>query len=133
LRDGSGEVFYCLALKVKFPHLSTGAAVRIRSASFDTQASQKNMLVLQHYSNIMTFTSNSKVGGAMWKVADDRTAEKAALKSGKNLRVCLTEVDKKHAGLQVTSLADLGGASGSTFRCSFYVAKAEPGNLADAC
>jgi hypothetical protein len=35
LRDGSGQVFYTLALKLKFPHLRQGAVVRIRSASFD--------------------------------------------------------------------------------------------------
>lgn len=35
LRDGSGEIFYTLALKLKFPHLRQGAVVRIRSASFD--------------------------------------------------------------------------------------------------
>lgn len=46
LRDGSGEVFYTLALKLKFPHLRTGAVVRIRSASFDETSLNKKVLVL---------------------------------------------------------------------------------------
>ena len=84
----------------------------------------------------MTFTSTSKLGNTLSKIADDRTSEKAALKSGNsNLRVCLTEVDKKHAGLKTTSLHDLfhTSCSGSTFRTCFYVSKVEPSNLADAC
>jgi len=133
LRDGSGDVAYCLALKLKFPHLHQGDGVRIRSAQHDNQSSTKRVLNLQHYSNIMTFTSSSKVGGNLGKISDDRTAEKAALKSGSNIRVCLTEVDKKHAGLACTSLKDMQSASGSTFRTCFYVAKVEPSNLADAC
>lgn len=80
----------------------------------------------------MTFTSGSKVGNALAKVSDDRSAEKAALKGGKNLRVTLTEVDKKHAGLAYTSLDEIMSASGNTFRTQFYVARAEPSNLAEA-
>jgi len=32
LRDNSGETYYTLALKVKFPHLRSGQSIRIRSA-----------------------------------------------------------------------------------------------------
>jgi len=84
----------------------------------------------------MTFTSSSKLGNTLSKITDDRAAEKAALKSGSsNLRVCLTEVDKKHAGLKTTTLQELfhGSNSGNTFRTCFYVSKVEPSNLADAC
>ena len=77
MKDGSGDVFYTLALKLKFPHVRAGSAVRIRSASYDDQSSQKNVLVLQHYSNIMTFTAPSKVGNAAAKVVDDRAHERA--------------------------------------------------------
>lgn len=59
----------------------------------------------------MTFTSASRVANGLNKVSDDRAAEKAALKSGNNVRVVLTEVDKKHAGLPMTSLEDLMKAS----------------------
>jgi len=136
LSDGSGETFYCLALKLKFPHLRSGVAVRIRSANFDDNSTQKRVLTLQHYSNIMTFTSGSKLGANLAKVSDDRSADRAALKSGKNLRVCLSEVDKKHANLPVSTLHDLfhgSNSSQSTFRTSFYVSKVEPSNLTDAC
>lgn len=108
LRDGSGAVFYTLALKLKFPHLRQGAVVRIRSASYD-ETSQKRMLILQHFSNIMTFISSSKLGATLSKVGDDRAAEKAALKGkGTSMVPCvLTEVEKKHQGLENTSLHDL--------------------------
>jgi len=60
LRDGSGDTYYTLALKLKFPHLKQGDVVRIRSATFDETSVNKKTLVLQHYSNIMTFLSSSK-------------------------------------------------------------------------
>jgi hypothetical protein len=135
LRDASGEVFYTLALKLKFPHLRQGAVVRIRSASYDETSLNKKVLVLQHYSNIMTFISTSKLAATLSKVGDDRTAEKNALKSGTSmLPVVLTEVDKKHAGLPMTSLHDLfhGNWSGSTFRTCFYVTKVEPTDVAES-
>jgi hypothetical protein len=85
----------------------------------------------------MTFTSTSKLGNTLSKIADDKTSEKAALKSGSsNLRVCLTEVDKKHSSLPMTTLNDLfhhSNASQSTFRTCFYVSKVEPSNLNESC
>jgi len=97
LRDGSGEIFFTLALKLKFPHLRQGSVVRIRSASLDETSRNKKVLVLQHYSNIMTFISTSKLASTLSKVGDDKSPEKAALKSGTSmLPVVLTEVDKKH-------------------------------------
>lgn len=50
--------------------------------------------------------------------------------------VVLTEVDKKHQGLQNTSLHDLfhnNDNSTNTFRTCFYVTRVEPGNVEDAC
>jgi hypothetical protein len=38
LKDQSGQVFYTLALKLKFPHLRQGEVVRIRSATYDETA-----------------------------------------------------------------------------------------------
>lgn len=35
LKDQSGATFFTLALKLKFPHLRAGDAVRIRSATYD--------------------------------------------------------------------------------------------------
>lgn len=46
LRDASGETFFTLALKLKFPHLRQGAVVRIRSATVDETSKNKNVLVL---------------------------------------------------------------------------------------
>ena len=136
LRDNSGETFWTLALKLKFPHIRTGSVVRIRSATYD-ETSSKKILILQHYSNIMTFISASKCGSSLSKITDDKTAEKAALKTKVSMTpVVLTEVDKKHANLPVTSLHDLFHSpdmSNNTFRTCFYVTKVEPGTAADAC
>lgn len=136
LRDGSGETFYTLALKLKFPHIRTGSVVKIRSATYD-ETSNKRMLVLQHYSNIMTFISASKAAARLSKVQNDNSNEKAALKSGDGMTpVVLTSVDAKHNGLATTSLHDLFHSpdnSTNTFRTCFYVCRVEPGNAADAC
>jgi len=35
IRDQSGETFYVLALKLKFPHIRQGSVIRIRSATYD--------------------------------------------------------------------------------------------------
>ena len=136
LRDNSGETFWTLALKLKFPHIRSGSVVRIRSATYD-ETSSKKVLVLQHYSNIMTFINSSKLAASLSKVSDDRSAEKAALKSKVSMiPVVLSEVDKKHANLAHTSLHDLFHSpdmSTNTFRTCFYVTRVEPGNASDAC
>lgn len=93
---------------MKFPHLRQGAVVRIRSASFDETSLNKRVLVLQHYSNIMTFICTSKLAATVGKVSNDNGPEKKALNSGTSmLPVVLTEVDKKHQGLPNSSLDDL--------------------------
>lgn len=134
LKDGSGEIFYTLALRLKFPHLRQGAVVRIRSASYDETSLNKRVLVLQHYSNIMTFVSTSKLAATISKVQDDKGPEKLALKSATSmLPVVLTEVDKKHQGLANTSLHDLfhSTSGATTFRTCFYVVKVEPTDLSE--
>ena len=134
LKDGSGATFYTLALKIKFPHITAGSVVKIRSCTYDNTSSKK-VLVLQHYSNIMTFINTSKLANNLAsKVSDDRSDEKANLKSGSTAPVILTEVDKKHASLPLTRLHDLfhePDNSVTTFRTCFYVTKVEPGNVQD--
>lgn len=137
LRDQSGEVYYTLALKLKFPHLRAGSVVKIRSATHDDTSVNKNVLVLQHYSNIMTFINSSKLASTVAsKVANEKNSEKATLKSKVSMTpVVLTEVDKKHANLPTTSLNDLfhsPDTTTSTFRTCFYVTKIEPSSVADA-
>ena len=61
LRDASGMSTYVLSLKLKFPHLRQGDVVRIRSATFDETSPNKRVLLLSHYSNILTFVSSSKL------------------------------------------------------------------------
>jgi len=103
LKDASGAVYFVLALKLKFPYIQNGSIVRIRSATFDS-TSTKKVLILQHYSNIMTHISSSKLAATLSKITDNKV-DAAALKG--NGAVILTEVDKKHAGLQNTTLQDL--------------------------
>jgi len=138
LKDNSGSVFYTLALRIKFPHLKEGAVVKIRSCTYDETTSSKQVLVLEHYSNIMTFISSSKLAANVAsKVSNDKAAEKASLKAQDGLTpVVLTEVDKKHASLPLTRLHDLfhePDNSVTTFRTCFYVTKVEPGNVKDCC
>ena len=132
IRDQSGETFYVLALKLKFPHIREGSVIRIRSATYDETSSNKKVLILQHYSNIMTFINSSKLASAVSKVADEKKTEAAALKSKVSMTpVVLTEVDKKHQNMPTTCLNDLfhNPESGTTFRTCFYVTKVEPGTV----
>lgn len=97
------------------------------------------MLILSHYSNIVTFISSSKLAKELKsKITDDHAVEKAALKQNVSLNaVVLTEVDKKHAALPFTSLQDLFHnadtdkdlAAQDTFRTQFYVTKIEPSDV----
>jgi len=74
LRDGSGATYYTLALKLKFPHLRAGEVVRIRSATFDV-TSNKSILNLSHFSNILSLPSSSKLAKELSKVSDDKKAD----------------------------------------------------------
>jgi len=130
LKDASGVVYYTLALKLKFPHIQNGSVVRIRSAVYDSTSSKK-VLILQHYSNIMTHISSSKLAASLSKVSDSKDSN--ALKS--NGAVIVSEVDKKHQNLPTTALHDLfhsADNSTNTFRVCFYVTRIEPGNVEDS-
>lgn len=119
--------------------MRTGDVVRIRSATYDETSVQKKVLLLSHYSNVMTFVSHSKLAKELrGKVTDDHAVEKAALKQDVSLSaVVLTEVDKKHANLPLYSLQDLFHnvdsdkelSSKDTFRTQFYVSKIEPADV----
>jgi len=136
LSDG-GDHWFTLALKLKFPHLRAGQVVRIRSATQDETSSDKHVLALSHYSNILTFVSSSKLAADVAKrVSDDWKSDAAELKKDVvSHAIVLSEVDKKHAGLPVTSLQDLfhneSSLSGNTFRTTLSVVKVE-GSAADA-
>ena len=138
LKDSSNSVWYTLALKLKFPHLRTGQAVRIRSCTWDETSTNKQVLALSHYSNIMTFVSTSRLASGLSKVADDWASEKAALNSddSPSHAITISEVDKKYAGLKCTNLEELFSAkapTGDTFRTSFCVTRVEPGDSKEAC
>lgn len=135
LRDASGSTWYTLALKLKFPHLAAGQAVRVRSATWDETSAGKQVLALSHYSNIMTFVSSSKLAAAVAKVQDDVAADRAELaKAVPSVAVNMSDVDRKHAALPHTSLTELfsGKLSGDTFRTSFCVTRVEPADIRDA-
>lgn len=89
-----------MALKLKFPHLRSGDVVRIRSATYDETSTHKRVLLLSHYSNIMTFVSSSKLAKEIKAKVTDEKADKKELKQDVLMNATvLTEVDKKHAGL----------------------------------
>ena len=104
LRDASSakESWNVLALKLKFPGVKQGDVVRIRSVTYDETSTQKKVLLLSHYSNILTFPRDSKAAKDLkGKVAEEKV-DKASI-TGVNATV-LTEVDKAHADLPITSL-----------------------------
>jgi hypothetical protein len=123
IADATGENWYVLALKLKFPNLRIGNVIRVRSATYDETSSGKNVLNLQHYSNILTFVASSSLAKNLAnKVKDD----------GKNVAghaSLVSEVDKKWTNTATTSLNDLfhheGSLSGNTFRTTFQVVKVE--------
>ena len=131
LSDSTGNNWYTLALKLKFPHLRAGQVVRIRSATYDETSSHKQVLAVSHYSNIMSFVSSSRLAHNLTKsVSDDWKADVAELaKAAPSHAVVLSDVEKKHANLAFTSLNDLfhneGALSGSTFRVMLDVVKVE--------
>jgi hypothetical protein len=135
LRDASGSTWYTLALRLKFPHLKAGQAVRVRSATWDETSANKQVLALSHYSNIMTFISSSRLAANVAKVQDDVAADKAELaKDVPSVAVTISDIDRKWSNLQSTSLEELFGGklSGDTFRTSFCVCRVEPGDVRDA-
>ncbi len=137
LRDLSSgnKAWNVLALKLKFPNVKSGEVVRIRSVTYDETSTQKQVLLLSHYSNILSFPSNSKAAKELRSKVGDEKVDKTAV-NGVNATI-LTEVDKKHANLPVTSLQDLFHnvetdkdlQSRDTFRTQFYVTKIESADV----
>jgi hypothetical protein len=131
LRDGSGDSWYTLATKLKFPHLRQGQVVKIRSVQHDSSSS-KNMLTQQHYSNIMTLIGGSKAAKGLAGVK--HAFNRAALNSdGANSHaVVLSQVGAKYSDMPTTSLRDLfhreNTLSGSTFRVQLQVLAVQPGD-----
>ena len=131
LRDGSGDSFYTLATKLKFPHLHQGQVVRVRSVQYDGSSS-KQMLVQQHYSNIMTFIGGAKAAKALSSVK--HAFNSASLKSdGPSAHaLVLSSVAGKFSDMPTTSLHSLFHAdntlSGSTFRVHLQVLAVQPGD-----
>jgi hypothetical protein len=130
LSDG-GDSWYTLALKLKFPNLRASQVVRIRSATYDETSTAKNVLALSHYSNIMTFVPSSRLATDLnKKVTFSWSSDADELKKEvPSHAVVLSEVEKKHATLPVTSLHDLfhneSSLTGNTFRTTFSVVKVE--------
>lgn len=95
IADTTGDNWYVLALKLKFPDLQAGQVVRIRSATFDGTSLHKQMLNLQHFSNILQFVSTSRLVKTLHlKVADDWKADLSELKKAVPMHaIVLSEVD----------------------------------------
>lgn len=122
-------------MKTKFPHLRSGEVVRIRSAMVDETSSTKKVLLLSHYSNIMTFIGGSKIAKDLkGKVHDEHEKSKQKVQ---HAAVVLTEVDKKYQNMKVTPLHELFHEADqdpelgreTTFRTMFSVAKIEPSDV----
>lgn len=136
IKDHSGQTWYVLSLKLKNPHITVGAAIRIRCATWDETCAGKNVLVLQHYSNIMTFISGTKLGKSLASITDDWSDNKKALAGDAALgtAVYVSEVDRKWANTPYTSLANMfsTATNGETYRTRFCVVRVDPGDSRDA-
>ena len=132
LKDASGDSWYTLATKLKFPHLKQGQVVRVRSVQADASSTSKQMLTQQHYSNVMTYISGSKAAKALagLKHSFNAAALKAATPSSTAL--VLSAVGAKYADMPYTSLRDLfhrdNTLSGTTFRVQLSVLAVQPGD-----
>merc|ERR1712195_203851 len=120
LRDASGESWYTLCTKLKFPHLRNGQTIYIRSVTANA-SSGKKVLAQSHYSNVCTFIGGSKAAANCAKVTNDNKADADSLKgSNTNTAVVVSEVAAKYSNMAVTSLRDLfhrdSTLSGNTFR-----------------
>ena len=86
LRDlsltGNQPSWFVLTLKVKFPLLKAGDIIRIRSVTFDMTSTHKQMLIMSHYSNIMTFLNCAKVVKEMKNKVSEDKSDKLALRAG---------------------------------------------------
>ena len=136
IADNTGDCWYVLALKLKFPGLRAGQVIRIRSATHDETSTSKNVLNLQHYSNIMSFVGSSRLAKAIaGKVHDDQKADAAELnKAVPSHAIIVSDVDKKHQNMAHTSLHDLfhSDVHGTVFRTCLNVVKVE-GAVQDMC
>ncbi len=134
LRDlsltASQPSWHVLTLKLKFPNLAIGDVIRIRSASFDVTSTQKQMLLLSHYSNIMTFGENCKLAREIKaKVSEDKKAQ-LTLQT-------ISEVSKDYHNMPPTPMIELFHSNESDpsifgkslFRVRFYVTKIEPSDV----
>jgi hypothetical protein len=125
LRDNSGDSWYTLCTKLKFPHLRCGNSIYIRSVTANNSG-DKNVLCQSHYSNVCTFVAGSKAAANLAKVSNDNAADKAYL-AGNNTThaVVVSEVAAKFANMQTTSLRDLfhrtEALQGNTFRVHVQV------------
>ena len=136
LRDGSGSTWYTLALKLKFPHLRTGSVVRVRSCTWDETSSNKQVLALSHFSNILTFIGSSRLAASVGKVQDDWATDKAALNQATvPYAITISQVASKWSNLKSTNLEELFTSKtlqGDTFRTSFCVTRID-GTGAEGC
>jgi hypothetical protein len=114
--DKAGDFWYVLVLKLKFPDLHCGQVVRIRAVCYDPCSQHKQMLFLQHFSNIMSFMATSKTAKALaLQVTDDWKSDKAELEKQVPMRaIQLSEVDSKWSNQPFTTLANLFHGPGSS-------------------
>jgi len=132
LTDASGECWFTLATKLKFPHLRAGQVVRVRSCTPDESSQHKQMLSQSHFSNIMTFISGSRLAASVGKSSASAKAE-AASKNSNHAHV-ITEPAAKFSNMGFTSLSDLfkdGRCSGTTFRVCLQVLAVQPGSVCE--
>lgn len=125
LTDASGDSWFTLATKLKFPNVVDGQVVRVRSVTHDS-SSTKQVLAQSHFSNIMNFLPNSKLAQGITKATKE-----IKHKSGEGCANMITQVGAKYANMATTTLRDLfsGSAEGKFFRVNLQVLAVQPGDV----
>jgi hypothetical protein len=134
LKDGSNTTWFATVSRKKFPRVTEGEVVKIRSAVVDTDTERSHTIKLAPHSNIMTLVPFSllrkklKADINMEKVKVDKE-----LLKGKTIHepVLASTVASRYASRDVSPLDELFNhpdTSEDTFRTRFYVVKATSGD-----
>ncbi len=123
INDSCGCSWTANLFKKKFPHLSVGDAIRVRSVN----ANAAHELSLANHSNVLHFISNSKLGTSLHKLSTKVAATEE--------KTCVSTITNKKQGAQaVTNLKTLffnPKKSAGVFHAQFSILKTDPSKAAD--
>lgn len=122
INDNDGNTYTANLYKKKFPGLTAGTPIRVRSVN-----ANGSELSLSSHSNVLQFISNTKFGNALKKIKDTINA------SAPSGSAVSTITNKKQAGQAVTALKQLffnPKKTSGAFHAQFSVVKTDPAKAA---